>query len=78
MSRSKLLVLACLSIAISVGCAPVKKQESGGFGCSLMSGPVEYRVVRVRGCEYVVASGGNEGIAHAGDCDNPIHAKAIR
>lgn len=68
------IVLVVVSLLMAVGCS--RSSQSQGVGCSLMTGPVEYRVMKIRDCEYVVASGGNEGIVHCGDCSNPIHRQA--
>lgn len=63
------LVVAFLGLLIFMGCDPTAPKQAG-------DGFTEYRIVRIRACEYVKSydwTNGTTGIAHAGDCDNPIH-----
>jgi hypothetical protein len=33
---------------------------------------VSYRVVKIEGCQYILV---DRGVAHKGNCNNPIHSK---
>ncbi|MGQ0721040.1 MAG: hypothetical protein ACT4PE_05630 [Candidatus Eiseniibacteriota bacterium] len=68
--RKAVLIALCL---MPLGCGA--KGESQGLGCTFFGGVTEYRIIKVRGCEYVSATSGSEGLAHAGDCENPIHGR---
>ncbi len=71
MKHRSLLGIVAIVAVLPFGCGP--KGDSQGVGCTFFGGVTEYRLIRVRGCEYVSATSGSEGLAHAGDCDNPIH-----